>query len=127
MIRKTVQIRFTDIDEQQHANHTAILAWIAEARIEMLDDALRRLGLLDKLDYVMVRVEADFLREVRHPGEVTIHGEITKVGDKSCTTDYVVQDQQGGVVARARCVNVFFDRAAGIAAGAVLVPEGITP
>ena len=37
MERTSIEIRFTDVDSQDHVNHTAIVEWIAHARVKLID------------------------------------------------------------------------------------------
>jgi len=110
---KNAAVRFSDIDAQGHASHLAILGWIAEARIEMLDDAVRRAGLWGRVDYVLARIEADFREEVQYPGTVEVLARVVAIGGKSVTSTYTVlreiPDATTVTVATAECVSVFFD------------------
>ena len=38
MKRTSIEIRFTDVDSQDHVNHTAIVEWIAHARVTLIDE-----------------------------------------------------------------------------------------
>ena len=123
---KRIPIRFNDQDAQGHVNHLGILEYVAEARIAALDRFVRRAG-ADGLDYVLVNIEADFIKEMKYPGWVEVDFRITAVGKKSVTTEYEVVyknsngwTEGGGPAAKALCVNVFFDTASG---KTVPVPE----
>ena len=105
----SVPVRFADIDSQHHSNHVAILAYVAEGRIRLLDDALRVAGTFD-IDYVLVHIDADFLGEIYHPETVDVWGRIIEVGGKSVTSEYELRRGEK-VLASAVCVNVFFNKA----------------
>ena len=101
-----IEVRFTDIDSQNHANHTSIVEWIAHKRVIMIEEKLVESGAVD-LDYVLANLNVSFPKEVLWPGTVVVEGRITKFGTKSLTSEYTVT-QNGEVVATATCVNVFF-------------------
>jgi len=103
-----VPVRFTDEDNQGHANHTAILAYIGEGRIAMIDGMIREAAAYDT-DYVLVKIEAEFFKEIKYPEWVEVRGRVKLVGDKSITTAYTVHVGDA-VVAKATCVNVFFNK-----------------
>jgi YbgC/YbaW family acyl-CoA thioester hydrolase len=119
----TMEIRFTDVDSQNHVNHTAIIEWIAHARVKMIDAKLKQYEdfiWTDKskndgpeLDHVLVNMNVNFFKEVFYPGEIEVQGKILSVGNKSVTTKFFVYNSHergnnDGPVAEAECVNVFF-------------------
>ena len=116
MKRTSIEIRFTDVDSQDHVNHTAIVEWIAHARVKLIDGKVAQYhhtiweNLKDKdpeLDHVLVNLEVNFHKEVFYPGTVEISSRVLNVGSKSVTTEFFVYSGDE-VVAEAQCVNVFF-------------------
>ena len=116
MKRTSIEIRFTDVDSQDHVNHTAIVEWIAHARVKLIDGKVAQYhhtiweNLKDKdpeLDHVLVNLEVNFHKEVFYPGTVEISSRVLNVGSKSVTTEFFVYSGNE-VVAEAQCVNVFF-------------------
>ena len=108
-MRTTLKVRFTDIDVQGHANHTAYVEWIGFARVKLIDDLVDQSGLTD-IDHVLARLSVDFSAEVFYPGSVEVTGRIVHVGGRSVETEFFVH-QQDRPAATAGCVNVFFDKA----------------
>ena len=100
-----VDVRFSDIDSQGHANHTSTVEWIAHARVNLIEPMLKN---HEGLDYVLVSLNMTFPDEVFWPGVVEIVGQVTKIGTKSVTTRYEAY-QSNRLVATAECVNVFYD------------------
>ena len=112
MERTSIEIRFTDVDSQDHVNHTAIVEWIAHARVKLIDEKINQYdhGLWDEgleLDHVLVNLKVNFHKEVFYPGTVEVAGRVHDVGNKSVTTVIFVYSD-GEVVAEAQCINVFF-------------------
>jgi len=117
MKRTSIEIRFTDVDSQGHANHTAIVEWIAHARVKLIDgkvnqydhtlwkDKLKDEG--PELDHVLVNLEINFHKEVFYPGTIEITGRVLNVGSKSVATEFFVYSKDD-LVAEAQCINVFF-------------------
>ena len=112
MERTSIEIRFTDVDSQDHVNHTAIVEWIAHARVKLIDGKVNQYNniLWDEgldLDHVLVNLKVDFRKEVLYPGTIEVAGRVHNVGNKSVTTVIFVYSG-GEVVAEAQCINVFF-------------------
>ena len=117
MKRTSIEIRYTDIDSQGHANHTAIVEWIAHARVKLIDgkvaqydhtlwkDNSKNEG--PELDYVLVNLEVNFHKEVLYPGTIEASGRVLNVGNKSVTTEFFIYSKDD-LVAEAQCINVFF-------------------
>jgi acyl-CoA thioester hydrolase len=103
---RMIEVRFTDIDSQGHANHLAIASWISHARVTLFDDAILRAKIGNQWDHVMVHISMDFKAEITYPNNVIIFPEIAKIGGKSVTTNYEVS-VNGEDVAHATCINVF--------------------
>jgi len=101
-----IEVRFTDIDSQGHANHLAIASWVSHSRIKLFDNAILWSKISNRWDHIMVHIDMDFMTEVTYPNNVLIFPEIAKIGGKSVTTNYEVCIK-GEAVARATCVNVF--------------------
>ena len=116
MKRTSIEIRFTDVDSQDHVNHTAIVEWIAHARVPLIDERVNQYhhtiweNLKDQnpeLDHVLVNLDVNFHREVFYPGTIEVRGKVLNVGNKSVTTEFFVYSGDE-VVAEAQCINVFF-------------------
>ena len=112
MERTSIEIRFTDVDSQDHVNHTAIVEWIAHARVKLIDEKVNQYdhGLWNEgleLDHVLVNLKVNFHKEVFYPGTIEVAGRVHNVGNKSVATVIFVYSD-GEVVAEAQCINVFF-------------------
>jgi len=116
MERTSIEVRFTDVDSQDHVNHTAIVEWIAHARVKLIDGKVIQYhhtiweNLKDQnpeLDHVLVNLDVNFHKEVFYPGTIEVSARVLNVGNKSVTTEFFVYNKDE-LVAEAQCVNVFF-------------------
>jgi acyl-CoA thioester hydrolase len=106
-MRTTIDVRFHEVDSQGHANHTAIVAWVAHCRIKLLDEYVAQAACED-MDYVLVGLSMNFRKEVFYPDCVEVEGRVTKVGTSSVETAFYVH-RGDDEIANAICTNVFFD------------------
>ena len=114
-----IEVRFTDVDSDNHVNHLAVAEWIAHARVTMIDEKLKQSGLnlLSDINYVLVKLSIDFREQVVYPNFIEVQGKILRIGTKSLTTQYSVyipglhldSPETNKIVAIAECVNVFVD------------------
>ena len=114
-----IEVRFTDVDSDNHVNHIAVAEWVAHARVKMIDEQIKQSGLnlLSDIDYVLVKLSIDFCDQVVYPNFIEVQGTIIRVGTKSLTTQYSVyipgwhlgSPKTHKIVAVAECVNVFVD------------------
>ena len=114
-----IEVRFTDVDSDNHVNHLAVAEWIAHARVTMIDEKVKQSGLnlLSDINYVLVKLSIDFREQVIYPNIIEVQGKILRIGTKSLTTQYSVyipglhldSPETNKIVAIAACVNVFVD------------------
>ena len=102
-----IDIRFSDQDSQGHVSHLPIIEWIAHARVAYIDGMIEKAG-VENIDYTLAHLGVDFLEEVAFPGTVDVLSRVANIGGKSLTTKYSVT-RGGYPIAKAKCVNVFFD------------------
>ena len=114
-----IEVRFTDVDSDNHVNHLAVAEWIAHARVTMIDEKVKQSGLnlLSDINYVLVKLSIDFRDQVVYPNFIEVQGKILRVGTKSMTTQYslyipghhIGNPETHKIVAVAECVSVFVD------------------
>jgi acyl-CoA thioester hydrolase len=106
-------MRWSDMDAYQHVNNVVYLAYLEEARVDMLFHAAKQMGVSALEEgLVVARHEIDYKRPlVYHPDGVDIDVWVTKISAASFTLGYVVHDAET-VFARASSVLVPFDLAA---------------
>jgi acyl-CoA thioester hydrolase len=80
-------LRYGDLDPVGHVNNNAYGLFIENARTVLfahVDEVARGAGLsLPRFDWVIRRLEFDYLAEVRYPGEVEVGLTVTRVGNSS--------------------------------------------
>jgi len=110
-----IEVRFTDVDSDNHVNHLAVAEWIAHARVTMIDELVKQYrdedGCWADIDYVLVKLSIDFRDQIIYPNIIEVQGKILRIGTKSLTTHYLVYipGRHRKIVAIAECVNVFVD------------------
>ena len=105
-------LRYSDLDPVGHVNNNAYGQLVENARTLLFDDVQQISGLnnreLQNKDWVIRRLEFDFLQELRYPGEVDVGIAITQFGNSSMIVHH-------GVFAKDYCaatvmgVSVYFD------------------
>ena len=101
-----VTIRFSDQDPLGHVNNVAYAAYV-EASRTMFVGSLLNLNPTKDIDFILVSVKIDYLKEIRYPGTVKVGARVIRLGTKSFTTGFGVflNDE---CVATSESVNVFF-------------------
>jgi acyl-CoA thioester hydrolase len=110
--RIETEIRYSDLDPNDHVNHARYLIYLEEARL-----AFRRLlgrdpGLPDEVTWPIAELTIRYLRSAEYPGSVTVELEPIHVGRTSFTLGYGIFDG-AGCVAVAMNRSVCVDRATG--------------
>ena len=79
-----MEVRFTDVDSDDHVNHLAVAEWVAHARVTMVNEKIKHAGLnlLSDIDYVLVNLSIDFRDQVVYPNFIEVQGKILRVGTK---------------------------------------------
>ena len=105
-------LRYSDLDPVGHVNNNAYGQLMENARTLLFDDAQKISGVNNKelqtKDWVIRRLEFDFLKELSYPGEVDVGIAITRFGTSSMIVHH-------GVFAKDYCaatamgVSVYFD------------------
>ncbi len=115
-----VTVRFSDQDPLQHVNNVAYATYFEAARTMFLG------GLLNtdesaEIDFILVRLVIDFVKETHYPNTVHVGTRVIKLGTKSITTGYgcFVGDD---CVATSESVNVFFST---VERKSVAIPDAV--
>jgi acyl-CoA thioester hydrolase len=110
--RLRVPVRFRDLDPMGHAHHTLPLIYLEEARAAfwrgLKDDAS-----LDAIDYVMAEITLRFHARTLYPSVVEVALSVSRVGNRSFTTDWEIRGDAGDgpLVASGSAVQVAYDYA----------------
>ena len=107
--RLTDNVRFGDLDPNQHVNNAVYATYFETGRVTLMKD--RSYGLMpDGVTWIMVRLDMHFRAELRWPGTIEMGLGVVKFGRTSVTFDQVVFSQ-GICIASARSVSVLLDEA----------------
>lgn len=107
--RRSVEVRFRDIDEMGHAHHTLPLIYIEEARSAYWREILAR----PELDFIMGEVGIRYRRRILYPSTVSVAVRTTRLGERSVDMAYEIRDETGGVLAEGWSKQVMYDYIAG--------------
>lgn len=118
-------LRYSDLDPVGHVNNNAYGLFVENARTMLfthVEDTAAAAGLiLPRFDWVIRRLEYDYLSELRYPGEIEVGLAITRMGNSSMIMRHGVF--QGETLACATLgVSVCFDLDA---RGSMPIPEEI--
>ena len=105
--RLTDNVRFADLDPNQHVNNAVYATYFETGRVTLMKD--RSHGLMPEgVTWIMVRLDMHFRAELRWPGTIEMGLGVTKFGRTSVTFDQVVFSE-GKCVASAQSVSVLID------------------
>ena len=105
--RLSDNVRFADLDPNQHVNNAVYATYFETGRVTLMKD--RSLGLVPEgLAWIMVRLDIHFRAELRWPGQIELGLGVTKLGRTSVTFEQVVFSE-GRCVASAQSVTVLID------------------
>jgi len=107
--RLTDNVRFADLDPNQHVNNAVYATYFETGRVTLMKD--RSHGLVPEgLAWIMVKLDIHFRAELRWPGTIEMGLGVSKFGRTSVTFDQVVFSQDR-CVASAQAVTVLIDEA----------------
>ena len=105
-------IRYGDLDPVGHVNNNAYGLFIENARTMLFMDAERQIksgsNLGSECDWVLRKLDIDFLREIHYPGEVEVGIAITRIGTSSMVVNHGVFTEDY-CAATAVGISVYFD------------------
>jgi acyl-CoA thioester hydrolase len=105
--RQTDNVRFADLDPNQHVNNAVYATYFETGRVTLVKDP--RYGLIPAgLTWIMVRLDIQFRAELRWPGKIEMGLGVSKFGRTSVTLDQVVFSD-GKCVASAQATTVLID------------------
>ena len=102
--RLSDNVRFADLDPNQHVNNAVYATYFETGRVTLMKD--RGFGLIPEgFAWMLARLDIHFRAELRWPGTIELGLGVAKLGRTSVTFDQVVFSQ-GKCVASAQSVNV---------------------
>jgi acyl-CoA thioester hydrolase len=105
--RLSDNVRFGDLDPNQHVNNAVYATYFETGRVTLMKDP--HYGLTPPgLAWIMVRLDIHFRAELRWPGQIELGLGVVKLGRTSVTFEQVVFSE-GKCVASATSVGVMLD------------------
>ncbi|KRA38097.1 MULTISPECIES: acyl-CoA thioesterase [unclassified Nocardioides] len=110
-----VQVRFSDLDIYRHVNNVLYFEYFQEARIALFRKLKDALSEYPRINVVVARTDLEYVAPITLRAEpYDCWSIVTAMGGKSMTLEAEIVDgstsgARGGVLARSRCVLVFFD------------------
>jgi acyl-CoA thioester hydrolase len=105
--RLTDNVRFADLDPNQHVNNAVYATYFETGRVTLMKDL--KYGLMPEgLAWIMVRLDIHFRAELKWPGRIEMGLGVSKFGRTSVTFDQVVFCE-GRCVASSQSVSVLID------------------
>jgi acyl-CoA thioester hydrolase len=100
-------VRFADLDPNQHVNNAVYATYFETGRVTLMKDP--KYGLVPEgLAWIMVRLDIHFRAELRWPGQIELGLGVARLGRSSVTFDQAVFSA-GRCVASAQAVTVLID------------------
>jgi acyl-CoA thioester hydrolase len=106
--RVTAEIRYSDLDPNEHVNHARYLIYLEEARLAFRRLLDRELGLPAQVTWPIAELTIRYRRSAVYPGSLTVELAPIHVGRTSFTLGYGIFDGDGCVVVamnRSVCVD----------------------
>lgn len=102
-------IRLGDLDHQGHVNNAVYATYFETGRVHFMRDTFGGLRFGDK-NFVVARVEINYLRELHWPGNVVVGTGVERIGASSVAYAQAVF-HEGACAASGRTTMVMIDRA----------------
>ena len=107
--RLSDNVRFADLDPNQHVNNAVYASYFETGRVTLVKD--RSYGLMPEgLGWMLVQLDIHFRAELRWPGQIDLGLGVAKFGRTSVAFDQVVF-AEGKCVASARATTVLISEA----------------
>ena len=104
-----IQIRFNDVDKFGHVNNTVYFQFYDTAKTDYISVVCKGMD-WERTAIVVVKIEAEFLAQIRGDDHIAARTRVTKMGNKSFHMEQDIIDTDTQEV-KCRCVSVlvFFD------------------
>jgi acyl-CoA thioester hydrolase len=100
----TENLRFADVDANGHVNNGSFIELLENARVSYLRIVVR--SGLPPFRLVIGRIEADFKRQMFHPGTATACARIIEAHDRKCVIGQALFDGEGHCTAQQKVIMV---------------------
>ncbi|HNQ77936.1 MAG TPA: thioesterase family protein [Acidobacteriota bacterium] len=104
-----IQLRFRDLDAIGHVNAPVYFSYLELGRLEMFNRMAGKKMKLQEIDFIVGRLEGDYLAPVVLGDELTLGTRLVSLGRTSCVVEQLLE-ANGKPAFKAREVLVFIDR-----------------
>lgn len=106
-----IEVRYGDLDPQGHVNNARYLTYMEQARIAYIQHlGIWKGGSFLDIGIILADVQVTFLAPILFGKEIKIGLRTTRLGNKSITMEYIVEDTlTGHEFARGSSVSVAYD------------------
>jgi acyl-CoA thioester hydrolase len=88
-----IEVRYGDLDPQGHVNNAKILTYLEQARVFYLKHLkLWEGGSFLDIGIILADVQLTFRKAIQFGDPVRVGVRITRIGNKSMTSEYVIED-----------------------------------
>lgn len=101
-----MKVRYRDLDAMGHVNNAVYATYLENARIEYYGEVLDLE--MEELSFMLAHIELDYLRSITSADRVRIGVRVSRIGDKSMTTEFRVE-ASGETAAEGETVQVVVD------------------
>ncbi len=109
---KPIEVRFSDLDVLGHVNNARYLTYMEQARVAYFRMLRLRKPNEPRVGFILASAHIDFRRPILMDSQVRVGVRVTRLGNKSFTMAYRLEDAVSGeVFATAETVQVSFDYA----------------
>ncbi len=110
MIKKEIQIRFTDIDMLGHVSNIFIQQYYDIGKMSYFTDVMGMPFLWKKEAFIVVAINNNYIGEIKAEEQIVINTKVVKVGSKSITfLQEIVNSMTLEIKGRSESVLVAFD------------------
>lgn len=99
-----IQIRFNDVDKFGHVNNTIYFQFYDTAKTDYFAQVCRDVN-WEQVAIVVVKVEADFVSQIKAGDHIAARTRVTRVGNKSFQLEQDIIDTDTQEV-KCRCISV---------------------
>lgn len=104
-----IQLRFRDLDAIGHVNAPVYFSYLELGRLEMFNRMAGKKMKLQEIDFIVGRLEGDYLSPVVLGDELELGTRLVSLGRTSCVVEQLLE-ANGKPAFKAREVLVFIDR-----------------
>lgn len=109
--RRSVEVRYRDLDPAGHVHHTLAAIYFEEARAAYWREVAGRAA-VDDVDYVLAELNMRYHQRILYPQTLQVLARVTRLGSSSWSMAYELRSGTGELLASGDSVQVAYDYAA---------------